>query len=98
MIDARVIPYVQYVQNKIQVNPRQHVYRCVKLSDTPGKELGNPDEVHSYKVSHTNPRESVFSQVLVWDTALSRGCVPRSSAPEALRSHLVVGHFGEFAE
>ena len=33
-----------------QVNPRQHVYRCVKLSDTPGKELGDPDEVHSYKV------------------------------------------------
>jgi hypothetical protein len=22
----------------------------VKLSDTPGKELGDPDEVHSYKV------------------------------------------------
>jgi hypothetical protein len=33
-----------------QVNPRQHVYRCVKLSDAPGKELGDPDEVHSYKV------------------------------------------------
>lgn len=33
-----------------QVNPRQHIYRCVKLSDTPGKELGDPDEVHSYKV------------------------------------------------
>ncbi len=33
-----------------QVNPRQHVYRCVKISDTPGKELGDPDEVHSYKV------------------------------------------------
>lgn len=33
-----------------QVNKRQHVYRCVKLSDTPGKELGDPDEIHSYKV------------------------------------------------
>jgi len=33
-----------------QVNPRQPVYRCVKLSDVPGKELGDPDEVRSYKV------------------------------------------------
>ncbi len=33
-----------------QVNPRQHIYRCVKLSDVPGKEIGDPDEVHSYKV------------------------------------------------
>ena len=33
-----------------QVNSRQPVYRCVKLSDVPGKELGDPDEVHSYKV------------------------------------------------
>ena len=47
------------------------------------------------KVSHSNPRESVFSLGSVWDTALSRGYVPRSSAPEALRSHTVVGHFGE---
>ncbi len=46
------------------------------------------------KVSHSNPRESVFSLGSVWDTALSRGCVPRSSAPEALRSHTAVGHFG----
>lgn len=33
-----------------QVNPRQPVYRCVKLSDVPGKELGDPDEIRSYKV------------------------------------------------
>lgn len=33
-----------------QVNPRQPVYRCVKLSDVPGKELGDADEIHSYKV------------------------------------------------
>ncbi len=33
-----------------QVNPRQPKYRCVKLSDVPGKELGDPDEIRSYKV------------------------------------------------
>ena len=33
-----------------QVNPRQPEYRCVKLSDVPGKELGDADEIHSYKV------------------------------------------------
>lgn len=33
-----------------QVNPRQPVYRCVKLSDVPGKELGDADEIRSYKV------------------------------------------------
>lgn len=33
-----------------QVNSRQPVYPCVKLSDVPGKELGDPDEIHSYKV------------------------------------------------
>lgn len=32
-----------------QVNPRQPVYRCVKLSDTPGKELGDEDEILNYK-------------------------------------------------
>lgn len=32
-----------------QVNPRQPVYKCVKLSDVPGKELGDADEVESYK-------------------------------------------------
>lgn len=32
-----------------QVNPRQPEYRCVKLSDVAGKELGDPDEIHSYK-------------------------------------------------
>lgn len=33
-----------------QVNARQPEYRCVKLSDVAGKELGDPDEIHSYKV------------------------------------------------
>ncbi len=33
-----------------QVNPRQPEYRCVKLSDSPGKELGDPQEIQSYKV------------------------------------------------
>ena len=33
-----------------QVNARQPEYRCVKLSDVPGKELGDPDEIRSYKV------------------------------------------------
>lgn len=47
------------------------------------------------KVSHINPRKSVFSRGYMWDTALSRGDVPCSSAPEALRSHTAVGHFGE---
>ncbi len=33
-----------------QVNSRQPEYRCVKLSDSPGKELGDPQEIQSYKV------------------------------------------------
>lgn len=33
-----------------QVNSRQPVYRCVKLSDVSGKELGDPDEINSYKI------------------------------------------------
>jgi nicotinate phosphoribosyltransferase len=33
-----------------QVNSRQPVYRCVKLSDVSGKELGDPDEISSYKI------------------------------------------------
>jgi nicotinate phosphoribosyltransferase len=33
-----------------QVNSRQPVYRCVKLSDVSGKELGEPDEISSYKI------------------------------------------------
>jgi nicotinate phosphoribosyltransferase len=33
-----------------QVNSRQPVYRCVKLSDVSGKELGEPDEINSYKI------------------------------------------------
>lgn len=33
-----------------QVNSRQPVYRCVKLSDVSGKELGDPDEIKSYKI------------------------------------------------
>lgn len=33
-----------------QVNPRQPVYKCVKLSDVSGKELGEPEEINSYKI------------------------------------------------
>ncbi len=32
-----------------QVNPRQPLYCCVKLSDTPGKELGDDEEILNYK-------------------------------------------------
>ena len=35
------------------------------------------------KVSHSNPRESVFSPVLVWDTALSRGVCPTLIGPRS---------------
>lgn len=32
-----------------QVNPRQPVYGCVKLSDNPAKAIGNPDDIKNYK-------------------------------------------------
>lgn len=35
--------------HSFQVNPRQPIYNCVKLSDSPGKELGDPEEVRNYK-------------------------------------------------
>lgn len=35
--------------HSFQVNPRQPIYKCVKLSDSPGKELGDPEEVRNYK-------------------------------------------------
>ena len=34
---------------KFQVNPRQPVYNCVKLSDVPGKAMGDPKEIEVYK-------------------------------------------------
>lgn len=34
---------------KFQVNPRQPVYNCVKLSDVPTKAMGDPKEVEVYK-------------------------------------------------
>lgn len=34
---------------KFQVNPRQPVYGCVKLSDNPEKAMGNPNDVMVYK-------------------------------------------------
>lgn len=33
----------------IQVNPRQPVYGCVKLSDNPIKAIGHPDDIANYK-------------------------------------------------
>ena len=35
--------------SKFQVNPRQPVYGCVKLSDNPGKAIGEPKDVEVYK-------------------------------------------------
>jgi hypothetical protein len=32
-----------------QVNPRQPVYGCVKLSDNPVKAIGKPEDVETYK-------------------------------------------------
>lgn len=34
---------------KFQVNPRQPVYNCVKLSDVPTKAMGDPHEIEVYK-------------------------------------------------
>ena len=34
---------------KFQVNPRQPVYGCVKLSDNPAKAMGNPNDIEVYK-------------------------------------------------
>jgi nicotinate phosphoribosyltransferase len=34
---------------KFQVNSRQPVYGCVKLSDVPTKAMGNPKEIEVYK-------------------------------------------------
>jgi nicotinate phosphoribosyltransferase len=34
---------------KFQVNPRQPIYNCVKLSDVPTKAMGDPKEVEVYK-------------------------------------------------
>lgn len=47
--DSRPLNIVMKLKT-FQVNSRQQVYRCVKLSDVPGKELGDPDEVNSYKI------------------------------------------------
>lgn len=45
------IPANSYVMKltKMQVNPRQPVYNCVKLSDNPEKAMGDPKEVEVYK-------------------------------------------------
>lgn len=34
---------------KVQINPRQPVYNCVKLSDVPTKAMGDPKEIEVYK-------------------------------------------------
>jgi nicotinic acid phosphoribosyltransferase len=34
---------------KFQVNPRQPVYGCVKLSDNPIKAMGDPKDIEVYK-------------------------------------------------
>lgn len=49
-VGARIKPMnIVMKLTKFQVNPRQPVYGCVKLSDVPTKAMGNPKEIEVYK-------------------------------------------------
>jgi nicotinate phosphoribosyltransferase len=48
--NARIKPLnIVMKLTKFQVNPRQPIYNCVKLSDVPTKAMGDPEEVEVYK-------------------------------------------------
>jgi nicotinate phosphoribosyltransferase len=48
--NARIKPLnIVMKLTKFQVNPRQPIYNCVKLSDVPTKAMGDPKEVEVYK-------------------------------------------------
>jgi nicotinic acid phosphoribosyltransferase len=40
---------IVYKLKKMQVNPRQPEYGCVKLSDNPSKAMGDPRDIEVYK-------------------------------------------------
>jgi nicotinate phosphoribosyltransferase len=49
-VDTRIKPMnIVCKLTKMQINPRQPVYGCVKLSDVPTKAMGTPEDIAVYK-------------------------------------------------